>query len=213
MNNLTPSLHNQSTNKDLFLGEIVESSLATWTAQAWNWKAFPPFGSLVVAHSGSSTIFGIVHSITTGALDGNRTPYIYQKTEAELLAEQPHIFAFLKTHFTCATIGFEKNGAIITQLSPEPPRIHAFVCLATIKHYNHFLHKADFLHVLFSAQLTYPIEEILLAFIAHIITNNIIPAAQLREKLHSHIDTFYSSINNDYRRLSLFVQRIEQLLS
>ena len=202
-----------ANDKAPFLGEIVESSLSSWTAQAWNWKLFPPFGSLVVAHAESTYIFGLVHSITSGALDGNRTPYIYQKTEAELMAEQPHIFAFLKTTFTCATIGFEKQGTIICQLSPEPPRIHTFVAPATTQQIAHFLDNADFLHLLFSTQLSHPVEELLLAFIVQVINLNIMSTDKLRDKLHTHIDKLYFLTNNDYRRLTLFAQRVERLMS
>ncbi len=204
---------NQIKNNTHFLGEIIESSLALWMAQAWNWKQFPLFGSIIVVHSDSTTIFGLVHSINTGAPDGNRIPYAYQKTEAELMAEQPHIFAFLKTTVACVTIGFEKEGMILSQISPEPPRIHAFIAQASPQHIHHFLDNPDFLSLLFSVQLMHSIEEVLLAFVAYVIDLKIISREQLKNKLHAHFDKFYFLTGNDYRRLSLFVQRIEMLFA
>src|SRR3989338_10123191 len=116
-----------SIDKSQFFAEIVESSLTTWTAQAWQWKTFPPFGSLVIAQTETRTIFGIVCAISTGAQDTHRTTFIYQKTEAELLAEQPHIFAFLKTMFSCNTVGFIDQNKLIHQLCPQPPSLHTFI--------------------------------------------------------------------------------------
>ncbi len=200
-------------NKDPFLAEIIESSLTTWTAQAWQWKQYPPFGSLVVAHTETKKIMGIVYAIATGAQDAHRTPYAYQKTEQELLAEQPHIFAFLKTAFSCATVGFTHQDTIIHQLCPQPPTLHTFVRLATTDELIMFLRSSDFLHLLFSAQLNHTIEELLLAFVQHTHTYQKISPACFNSFITTCIDTFYFLTNHDYRRLKLFLQRLEPLVT
>ena len=118
--------------------EIIESSLSTWLAQSWEWRTSPAFGSLVVVEHKPYTHFGIVHQIQTGSMDPVRYPFAYQKTEEELLREQPQIFEFLKTTFSCVFMGYQEKGTIFYQLPPEPPRIHAFVALANAHHYKHF---------------------------------------------------------------------------
>lgn len=111
--------------------EVIESSLHSFTAQSWQWNTFPAFGSFVAIKNGVSTIYAVVHHIQTGSMDPQRTPFTYQKTEEELLAEQPQIFAFLKTTFSCAILGYTHKGAINYTVSPEPPKIHAFVEIYT----------------------------------------------------------------------------------
>ena len=81
--------------KDTAFAEVIESSLNSFTAQSWQWDKFPAFGSLVQIKNGLSTIYAIVHQVQTGSMDPQRTPFTYQKTQEELMAEQPQIFAFL----------------------------------------------------------------------------------------------------------------------
>ena len=105
--------------------EVIESSLQGWLAQSWNWNCFPAFGSLVTIETKKRQLFGIVHQIQTGSMDPMRHPFPYQKTEEELLQEQPQIFEFLKTTFSCLTLGYSERERIIYLLAPEPPQIHS----------------------------------------------------------------------------------------
>jgi hypothetical protein len=111
--------------------EIIESSLHSFVAQSWQWNTFPPFGSFVAVKNGLSTIYAVVHQVQTGSMDPQRTPFTYQKTEEELLAEQPQIFAFLKTTFTCTILGYSHKGAINYTISPEPAKIHFYITTHT----------------------------------------------------------------------------------
>src|SRR5690349_14278413 len=92
--------------------EVIESSLHGFLAQTWQWDNFPAFGSLVTVTSNKRTHLAIVHQIKTGSMDPIRYPFPYQKTEEELLAEQPQIFEFLKTAFSCLTIGYQEKGKL-----------------------------------------------------------------------------------------------------
>ena len=84
--------------------EVIESSLTGWLAQSWAWDKFQESGAFVAIEGKKRTVFGIVHQVQTGSMDAVRYPFPYQKTEEELLKEQPQIFEFLKTTFTCITI-------------------------------------------------------------------------------------------------------------
>ena len=85
--------------------EIIESSLQTFLGQCWQWDIMPQFGSLVIAQNGNRPLFGLVYQIQTGSMDPTRYPFAYQKTHEELRAEQPQIFEFLKTSFSCLCVG------------------------------------------------------------------------------------------------------------
>ena len=110
---LTPSNrgdHKASETKRAAFSEVIDSSLHGFTAQSWQWDDFPAFGQLVTVQSGTRTLFGIVYQVHTGSMDPVRYPFPYQKTEAELLAEQPQIFEFLKTAADEPTSPAETNN-------------------------------------------------------------------------------------------------------
>jgi len=201
--------NNKTHFSESYFAEIIESSLHEWKAQCWQWNKFPSFGSIVTIKSGLRTIYGIVHQIQMGSMDPTRYPFPYQKTEEELLREQPQIFEFLKTTFSCITLGYKQNGKIYYLLSPEPPKIHAFVANIDPDSSKQFFASDKYLHILFglSGQV-FNLDELILAMISNQIKLNIFS----KEKINKFIDTFSLLTANDYRRLKLFLQRVEPLL-
>ena len=186
--------------------EVVESSLQGWRAQSWEWNRFPSFGSLVTIQTKKRLLFGIVHQIETGSMDPVRHPFTYQKTEEELLQEQPQIFEFLKTTFSCLTLGYCEHGKIVYLLAPEPPQIHSFVSMATQEHLIPFFAKDQYLHLLFNgANELFNLDELLLSMLKQ----QADCALLTEEKLTRFIETFSLLTGNDYRRLKLFLQRVE----
>lgn len=190
--------------------EVIESSLIGWLSQSWQWDKFPAFGSLVTIENKHRTIFGIVHQIKTGSMDPVRYPFAYQKTEEELLQEQPQIFEFLKTTFSCLTLGYKEKDQILYQLAPEPPKIHSFVQAAPRELIQEFFSNEHYLHIIFglSNQL-FNLEELLLALLKNLNNHKIMHA----KTIQSFVQTFSLLIGNDYRRLKLFLQRAQPLLT
>lgn len=189
--------------------EVIESSLSGWLAQSWRWNQFPIFGSLVTIETNNRTLFGIVHQIQTGSLDPIRYPVTYQKTEEELVRDQPQIFEFLKTTFSCLTVGYKFQGTIYYQLAPEPPKIHAFVAPADPEHLHEFFSQEQYLPVLFglSNQL-FNLDELLLALIKNVQDQDLPNAVNIQH----FIQQLSLHFGNDYRRLKLFLQRLQPLL-
>ena len=200
---------NPLTDKHHYVAEIVESSLYSWTAQCWRWDHVPEFGSLVYIPNKKRTIYGLVYGITTGSLDSNRYPFTYQKTEEELMVEQPQIFEFLKTHISCVTLGFEEHEKMMYQIPPEPPKIHAFVGPTQPQTLKVFFAHPDFLHLLFQSPATQQLDELLLGLLRQLKKHNLLTS----EKVTSYLETITLLIGNDYRRLSILMQRIESLLA
>lgn len=189
--------------------EIVESSLDKWTGQCWSWDHFPAFGSMVAIHTPLRTTFGIVYQVQTGSLDPVRYPFTYQKTEEELRAEQPQIFEFLKTTFSCVALGYKEKGRLYHLFTPEPPKIHAFVEPLSNELAHEFFQTQGYLNLLFSHSNTIQnIDELLLSLLKQQLS--------LRIVSQEHLDTFISQYSlltgNDYRRLKIFLQRVEQML-
>ncbi len=189
--------------------EVIESSLTGWLAQSWNWNYFPTFGSIVTIDTKKRILFGIVYQIKTGSIDPIRYPFTYQKTEEELMQEQPQIFEFLKTTFSCLIIGYREKEKIIYQLAPEPPKIHAFVCPAAPDLHQDFFSHNHYLHILFAlSNNLFNLDELLLAILKQLSDQNLLD----QHTLEQFVDTFSLLTGNDYRRLKLFLQRAQDLI-
>lgn len=192
-----------------FFAEVIESSLTGWLAQSWAWDTFPAFGSFVAIEGKKRTIFGIVHQVQTGSMDPVRYPFPYQKTEEELLAEQPQIFEFLKTTFSCITIGYQEKGSISYLISPEPPKIHSFIAYPDAEVSKIFFANSRYLNLLFthSAQI-FNMDELILAILQQHKELNILSEA----KIGSFMQSYSLLTGNDYRRIKLFLQRVEVMI-
>ncbi len=193
-----------SPNKQACFAEIVESNLTSFTAQSWQWDKFPEFGSLVTVETEKRTLFGIVHQIQTGSMEPGRYPFTYQKTQEELQAEQPQIFEFLKTTFSCLIVGFSEHELLHYQIAPEPAKIHSFVGPTTAAQTKQFFALNSYLHLLFSAPGVEQLDELLLALLQTAQSQKLLSP----DKLETFIETFSLLIGNDYRRLKLFTSRI-----
>jgi hypothetical protein len=192
--------------KKTAFAEIIESNLHGFVAQSWQWNKFPAFGSLVVVESNNKLFFGIVHQVQTGSMDSMRYPFPYQKTESELLREQPQIFEFLKTSFSCFVIGYQEKGKIYWLSGSEPVKIHSFVQPMSKEQALYFFVDDHYLHLLFgfSGQLA-NLDELLLALLKNMKEMELLT----EHKLQLFIETYALLVGNDYRRLKLFLQRVQ----
>lgn len=196
------------TNNKAF-AEVIQSSLNGFLAQSWRWDAFPAFGSLIMIPGKKRTLFGLVHQIQTGSLDPVRYPFPYQKTEDELLREQPQIFEFLKTTFSCMIIGYQEQANMYYLLAPEPAKIHAFVEPVPTDLAKQFLYQDRYLPILFSmSDSVFNLDELLLALLKYQDSLNLLTP----EKMEEFVQSLSLLTGNDYRRLKLFLQRVEVLI-
>ena len=200
-------MNNSKVYSDFF-AEVIESSLDNFLAQCWQWDFFPEFGSLIQVKSENIIILGCVTQIQTGSMDPMRYPFAYQKTEEELIKEQPQIFEFLKTTFKVQILGFIKEEKIFYTLPPKPCKIHSFIKKTDKELTTLFFNKPNFLNLLFgfSNQIT-NLDELLIAILQNLkIKNELTPS-----KLDNFCQTFSILTGNDYRRMKLFLSRIENL--
>jgi hypothetical protein len=155
-------------------------------------------------------MYGIVHAITIGPLDTQRTVFAYKKTEEQLKKDHPHIFEFLISTISCISLGYKEGAQMRYQIAPTPPKIHAFVSAPTHEELQDFFQDEHFLHMLFaqSDQLT-SLDDLLLALIEQMALSK----SLTHERFTRFIHTFSLLTANDYRRLKLFIQRVQPLLS
>ncbi len=212
MNTKEHFLNNKAPQQQPF-AEVIISSLDSFTAQCWQWDNFPRFGSLIQVKAQGIIIFGCVTQVKAGSLDPMRTPVAYRKTEEELKAEQPQIFEFLTTTFDVQVIGYSKDEEtkehkkFYYTLPPYPCKIHAFVQESSTQVMLNFFSDASFLHVLFAFQnKILNLDELLLAIIYTQTSAGILN----QEHFNNFCETFSLLNGNDYRRLKLFLKRVEQ---
>ncbi len=198
-----------SDNSNLYFAEIMESSLDNFTAQCWEWDFFPNFGSLVQVENKKNITFGVVTQIQTGSMDPMRYPFPYKKTQEELLREQPQIFEFLKTIFKVQFLGYCHIGnqsKFYYLLPPKPCKIHTFVKNTSEQTTNLFFSKPDYLNLLFAFSGNIAnLDELLVAILNNLTTKKILDS----KKLDAFCQSFSLLTGNDYRRLKLFLKRIE----
>ena len=200
----------QDENMKKAFAEIIQSNLQTFMGQCWQWNQIPAFGSLVTIETKDKTIFGIVYQIETGSMEPGRYPFPYQKTHEELLAEQPQIFEFLKTNFSCISLGYAHKGKTYYLMPPEPPLIHSFIAPATPEQTRLFFSQNRYLNLLFGATNLIPnLDELLLALLKG---KNALNPLKNSPFLNDFIENYSLLIGNDYRRLKLFLHRIEGIL-
>ena len=111
----------------IYFGEIVASSLTSWTVQCWKLNQFPALGALVFFDDGKELAFGVVTAIQTEPKDAHRRPVAFGKTLEELQQEQPHIFQLLQSTITCVPVGYAAKKRIFYEIPRRPAAMHAFV--------------------------------------------------------------------------------------
>lgn len=192
-------------NRENVFAEVIESSTTLWLAQSWQWNVFAQYGSLVTIQSNKMILYGLVYHVQTGSMDPSRYPFPYKKTQEELMAEQPQIFEFLKTSFSCIAMGYQENSICVHLALPEPPPIHSFVYKATPKQAELFFESDQFLFPIFSSSVTgLNIDELVLATLKYQSQCNILTP----ERLKKYLDKYSLLIGNDYRRLKFFIERL-----
>lgn len=196
------------TTKQAYFAEIVESSLSSWTAQSWEWDSFPEFGSIVMIPEKKRTLFGIVYDINTGSMESGRYPFPYKKTHEELLKEQPQIFEFLKTTFSCIALGYKEHDIIFHTFAPKPPKIHSFVGPLDSTDLKQFFISPNFLHLIFNNPHIENEDELILAIIKNLTKQNLLSS----EKKDVLIETYSLLIGNDYKRIKLFLERVQNIV-
>jgi len=194
-------------DKSSYFAEVIDSSLQSWKSQCWDLENSPAFGSFIAVDLGDKVVYGVVQQVFTGSDDPVRSVYAYKKTDEELRNEHPQIFQFLKTVFTTIVLGYKQDEIILQTLASHPVLLHTFVRSATSEECRRFLSEPYYLHILFNQEHQLGnFDELLLAMLAQIRKMQVLE----QKSLEAFIEQFSLLTGGDYRRLKLFLQRVEQ---
>ncbi len=190
--------------------EVIESSITHATGLSWEWANLPTLCALIKIIQAPYTLFGCITNIKTGSNDPLRQAFAYQKTEAELLQEQPQIFSFLQTTFTIQILGYSKEDTPLSYLlPPQPAKLHGFITYATTDEYHQFFSNPEFLNLFFlQNDAGIDQDELLLALLRNLRDTIGIDPAFIQA-----LCLYRSSMHTaDYKNIKRFMQRLQQLL-
>jgi hypothetical protein len=109
------------------IGEIVDTAVAEFTAQACELDKAPPFGSFVKVTVPERTVYGVVYAIHTGSLEPGGRAVLRGRDgmrDREIFDQNPDLEQLLRTEFSALIIGFAEGSALRTYLPPSPPSLH-----------------------------------------------------------------------------------------
>lgn len=113
------------------IGEIVEASTTSFTAQCYVLHDAPAFGSFVRASDGETEVVAVIANARTGSVDPSRRPVARGRDEPDqdaIYRNNPELPEILRTEFTAQVVGYRApSGRFLQRLPRRPCRLHAFV--------------------------------------------------------------------------------------
>jgi len=148
------------------IGEVIEASTTSFTAQCYELYQSPALGSLVKTKEGAVELYGIVNNASTTSLEPGRKPIARGKdeaTEEDIYKANPQLNKLLRSEFSALVVGHREGDNLYHYLPPSPARIHAFVYACAPEEVKEFSRSLNFLNILVSSQLPVPVEELVSA--------------------------------------------------
>ena len=134
------------------VGEVVQSTSTSFTAQCYRTGEAPPLGSLV--RTNAPDIYGVVGQIITEPLDSAR-PVLARgentSSETELFQGNPQLSRLLTTRIEAVIVGHETGESMKQSLPPLPPGVHSFLYACDAPEVLRFTRTLDFLHLLLNS--------------------------------------------------------------
>ena len=112
------------------IGEVIESSTGSFTAECYELHYPPSFGSLVRTREGDIDIYAVVSGASTSSIEAGRRPIARGRgdvREEDVYRSNPQIEKLLRTEFAALVVGHGDNGRVSQYMPPRPARIHSFV--------------------------------------------------------------------------------------
>jgi hypothetical protein len=109
------------------IGEIVDTSVAEFTAQACELNKAPPFGGFVKVTVPERTVYAVVYAIHTGSLEPGGRAVLRGRDgmrDKAIFDQNPDLEQLLRTEFSALVIGHAEGSALRSYLPPSPPPLH-----------------------------------------------------------------------------------------
>jgi hypothetical protein len=153
------------------VGEIIDTSVADFAAQACKLNEAPPFGAFVKVtlpaanSSPGRTIYAVVYAIHTGSLEPGGRPVLRGRDgmrDGAIFTANPDLEQLLRTEFSALIIGFDEGGPLRTFLPPSPPPLHWSVVTCDDGEVARLSERLDYLRTILSARDA-PVDALLVA--------------------------------------------------
>lgn len=153
------------------IGEIIDTSVADFSAQACKLNVAPPFGAFVKvtlpeqAAGPGRTIYAVVYAIHTGSLEPGGRPVLRGRDgmrDGAIFTANPDLEQLLRTEFSALIIGFDEGGPVRTFLPPSPPPLHWSVVTCTDAEVARLSERLDYFRTIIAARDA-PVDALLVA--------------------------------------------------
>lgn len=163
------SAQSASTASGVPIGEIVDTAVAEFAAQACTLNVAPPFGGFVKVTSAERTVYGVVYAIHTGSLEPGGRPVLRGRDgmrDGAIFDQNPDLEQLLRTEFSALIVGFEEHDdprrVIRFYLPPSPPPLHWSVVECDRDEIARLTARLDYFRTILSASYA-PIDALLAA--------------------------------------------------
>jgi hypothetical protein len=136
------------------IGEIIDTSVADFMAQACQLNVAPPFGGFVKVTVPERTIYGVVYAIHTGSLEPGGRPVLRGRDgmrDKAIFDQNPDLEQLLRTEFSALIVGFQEGSALRTYLPSSPPPLHWSVVECDQAEIARLTHRLDYFRTILSA--------------------------------------------------------------
>jgi hypothetical protein len=136
------------------IGEIVDTSVAEFVAQACKLNEAPPFGAFVKVTVPERTVYGVVYAIHTGSLEPGGRAVLRGRDgmrDGEIFDQNPDLEQLLRTELSALIVGFSEDGALRSYLPPSPPPLHWSVTECDSSETAALTTRLDYLRTILSA--------------------------------------------------------------
>ena len=147
------------------IGEVVDTSVAGFTAHACQLNEAPPFGAFVKVIVPERTIYAVVYAIHTGGLEPGSHPVLRGRDgmrDEAIFDQHPDLEQLLRTEFSALIIGYQEGASLRTYLPPSPPRLHWSVLECDQPEIARLTRRLDYFRTILSASEA-PVDALLAA--------------------------------------------------
>jgi hypothetical protein len=190
------------------LGEIIEASTTTFSAQCYELYVLPPLGALVKTCEGNNELYAVVYRALTEGIEPGRKPIARGKEETsqeDIFKANPQLSKLLRSEFAALVVGHKSASGLHQYLPPRPARIHGFVYACNKEETLDFSRSCGFLTLLVNAKLETPSDE-LIAAVLRLISTAQEDAHAFLVKAGKELATL---LGQDYTRLKAILERIK----
>jgi len=136
------------------IGEIIDTSVAEFSAQACQLNEAPPFGGFVKVTVPALTVYGVVFAIHTGSLEPGGRAVLRGRDgmrDRAIFDQNPDLEQLLRTEFSALVIAYAEGGALRSYLPPSPPPLHWSVMECDSSEIARITGRLDYLRTILSA--------------------------------------------------------------